>query len=165
MEGEREKARDQNEGSGQQPPIGQQNDNERGSQAGQQPQGQQGQEQPFGQQGQQPLDQHGEFGNQEPASSAGQSATGQASQDQGGDTATLGQSDQPDTGLGSQDQSGGFVGSQGQDSSEYLQSGGTPQAGFAEQGRGASNQPGDIERDTERSQNRESDIEGSSDND
>ena len=60
MEGEREQTRDQNEGSGQQPPLGQQNDNSQqfGQQQGQQKSGQQ--------QGQQPLDQQGNFGTQEP---------------------------------------------------------------------------------------------------
>ena len=59
--------------------------------------------------------------------------------------------------------SGGFVGSQGQDSGEYLQKDGNPESGFAEQGQGAPEQ-GDIERGTERSQDSDSDIEGSSDN-
>ena len=59
--------------------------------------------------------------------------------------------------------SGGFVGSQGQDSGEYLQKDGNPESGFAEQGQGAPEQ-GDIERGIERSQDSDSDIEGSSDN-
>ena len=58
--------------------------------------------------------------------------------------------------------SGNFVGSESQDSGEYLQKSGNPESGFAEEGQGAPDQ-GDIERGTERSQNRESDIEGSSD--
>ena len=59
MEGEHEKSRDQTEGSGQQQPLGQQNE--------QQPQGQQSQQQPQGQrQGQQPFGQQGNFGTQEP---------------------------------------------------------------------------------------------------
>ena len=65
-----------------------------------------------------------------------------------------------ETGVGD---SGGFVGSQGQDSGEYLQQDGNPETGFAEQGRGASNQS-DVERETTRSQNDDSDIEGSSGN-
>jgi len=163
--------RDQNEGSGQQPPIGKQNDDQISGQAGQQPQGQQ--------QGQQPLDQQGNFGTQEPGlrnqsdqelgSSGGQSATGQA---QGGDTSTLSQDDKVgeggyspesggsdlgggETGLGDsggQSNQGGFVGSQGQDSGEYLQQNGNPESGFAEQGRGVSNEDD------------ENDIEGSSGN-
>ena len=132
MENEREKSRDEKEGSGQQQPLGQQNDN-----------------------------------------SAGQSGQGSEAQD---DTTLAGRADQQDLG---QDQPGsfagglsgrqaepqgeGFVGSEGQDSGEYLQQGGTPESGFAEQGRGASNQGSDIERDAERSQDRDSDIEGSSD--
>jgi hypothetical protein len=55
-----------------------------------------------------------------------------------------------------------FVGGQRQDSGEYLQEDGNPESGFAEQGQGASDQS-DVERGIERSQNRESDIEGSSD--
>lgn len=58
--------------------------------------------------------------------------------------------------------SGNFVGSESKDSGEYLQKSGNPESGFAEEGQGAPDQ-GDIERGTERSQNRESDIEGSSD--
>jgi hypothetical protein len=135
MEGEREKSRDQNEGSGQQTPVGQQNDN-------QQPQDQSA-EQTFDKADAQPQ------------------AAGQQSQPQG-DVATREpglQSDQQQSG----DSSTGFVGSQGQESGEYLQKDGNPESGFAEQGQGASDQ-GDVERRTERSENRESDIEGSSDN-
>ena len=158
MEGEREHTRDQTEGSGQEQPLGQQNENQSQGQAGQQPQGQQQGQPPQGQQSEQ------QFGQQQ-----GQSASGQA---EGGETSTLNESDSDvgpggyspesggsdlgggETGLGdSGGQSGddGFVGSQGQDSGEYLQQSGNPQSGFAEQGRGASN-----EDDT--------DIEGSSDN-
>jgi hypothetical protein len=53
---------------------------------------------------------------------------------------------------------GGFVGSQRDDSGEYLQQSGSPESGFAEQGRGASNENSDIER----SQDDDSDNEGSS---
>lgn len=59
---------------------------------------------------------------------------------------------------------GGFVGSQGEESGEYLQDRDPKQAGFAEQGRGAPDEGRDIERGGERSANRDSDIEGSSDN-
>ena len=154
MEGEREKSRDQNEGSGQQQPLGQQ-DQDQTSQSGQQ-------QQPTGQGGQQPLGQQGNFGTQEPGlgrqtdqelgGTGGQPATGEA---RGGDTATLNEGSQPglggqsdlggasdlgggETGLGDRQQ-GGFVGSQNQDSGEYLQRQGNPESGFAEQGRGASN--------------------------
>jgi hypothetical protein len=190
MEDEREQTRNETEGSGQQPPLGKQDENQIAGQAGQQPQGQQSQ-QPSGQQrGQQPLGQEGNFGTQEPGlgnqtdqefgSTGGQAATGQA---QGSDAATLnpdendvgpggyspesGASDLGggETGLGDSGggSSGGFVGSQGQDSGEYLQQDGNPETGFAEQGRGASNQS-DVERETTRSQNDDSDIEGSSGN-
>lgn len=167
MENEREKSRDQNEGSGQQQPLGQQNDNNAG-QSGQ------GSEPPrstgmgnteFGQ-----ASEPGETGQQ------GQSGTGQADLGTQGDTTLAGRADQQDlgqdqpgsfagglSGRQSEPQGEGFVGSEGQDSGEYLQQGGTPKSGFAEQGRGASNQGSDIERDTERSQDRDSDIEGSSD--
>lgn len=167
MESEREQTRDQNEGSGQQPPLGQQNDNEAS-------QSSQGSEPPrstgmgsteFGQ-----ASEPGETGQQ------GQSGTGQADLGTQGDTTLAGRADQQDlgqdqpgsfagglSGRQSEPQSEGFVGSEGQDSGEYLQQSGTPQSGFAEQGRGASNQGSDIERDTERSQDRDSDIEGSSD--
>lgn len=116
MENEREKSRDRNECSEQQP-LGQQNDNDGSAQSGRQDPGQ---------------DQPGSF--------AG-GLSGRQSEPQGE----------------------GFVGSEGQDSGEYLQQGGTPQSGFAEQGRGASNQGSDIERDADRSPDRDSDIEGSSD--
>lgn len=169
MEGEREQTRNQTEASGQQPPLGKQDENQIAGQAGGQPQERQ----------------QGESGTHEPGlgnqtdqefgSTGGQAATGQA---QGSDTATLnpdendvgpggyspesGASDLGggETGLGD---SGGFVGSQGQDSGEYLQQDGNPETGFAEQGRGASNQ-GDVERETVRSQDDGSDIEGSSGN-
>ena len=167
MENERENSRDQNEGSGQQQPLGQQNDNDLG-QSGQ------GSEPPrstgtggteFGQ-----ASEPGETGQQ------GQSGTGQADLGTQSDTTLAGRADQQDlgqdqpgsfsgglSGRQSDPQSQGFVGSEGRDSGEYLQQGGTPESGFAEQGRGASNQGSDIERDSERSQDRDSDFEGSSD--
>ena len=168
MEGEREQTRDQNEGSGQQQPLGQQDENQTSQQSGEQRQGPKQGQQPLGQQSQQ------QFGQQQ-----GQSATGQA---QGADTDTLSQSEDQtgpggyspesggsdlgggETGLGDSGGSsnqGGFVGSQGQESGEYLQQGGSPESGFAEGGRGASNDS-DVERETPRS-DRDSDIEGSSD--
>jgi hypothetical protein len=63
---------------------------------------------------------------------------------------------------GQQPAGGGFVGSQGEETGEYLQEGETEQAGFAEQGRGAPEEGSDIERGGERTSNRDSDIEGSS---
>ena len=108
----------------------------------------------------------GSQANQEYGQSGGQSSTGQVGQDQGSDTTTLGEGSQSEQGsqLGSQSTSqsdqnqGGFVGSQRDDSGEYLQQSGSPESGFAEQGRGASNENSDIER----SQDDYSDNEGSS---
>ena len=175
--------RDQNEGSGQQPPIGQQSDDRTTGQSGRQEQGQQAQQQ-YGQQaqGSEPPRSMGtrgtEFGqtsDEDETGQQGQSGTGQADLGTQADTTLAGRADQQDLG---RDQAGstggssgspepsseGFVGSQSDDSGEYLQQGGTPQAGFAEQGSGAPNEGSDIERDSERSQNRDSDIEGSSGN-
>ena len=168
MENEREKSRDQNEGSGPQQPLGQQNDNETPGRPGQ------GSEPPrstgmgnteFGQ-----ASEPGESGQQ------GQSGTGQADLGTQADTTLAGRADQQDlgqdqpgsfagglSGRQSEPQGEGFVGSEGQDPGEYLQQGGTPESGFAEQGRGAPNQGSDIERDTDRTKDRDSDIEGSSD--
>lgn len=60
--------------------------------------------------------------------------------------------------------SGGFIGSDGEESDDYLERDGNPKGGFAERGRGApeGSQPGGIEGDRERTANRDSDIEGSS---
>lgn len=125
MEGEREETRDQNEGSGQQQPIGQQD------------------------QSQQISGQSDQSGSEPPRSP----------EERGEE---LGQ--QSERGEDGQQSQGGFVASQDQDSGEYLQQSGSPETGFAEQGRGASNDSSDIEGTSERTQNRESDIEGSSDN-
>jgi len=130
MENDREKSRDQNEGSGQQQAIDQNQ--------GQPPEDQQSQQQ------------------------AGRQPTGQESDK--GDTATLNSSNPSERADQSQQETGGFVGSQNEDSGEYLQQDGNPQSGFPEQGSGASNASEDMERDSERSQNRDSDIEGSSGN-
>ena len=80
----------------------------------------------------------------------GQSEIGGASDLGGGET---GQGD-----------GGGFIGSGGDDGSDYLRNDGNPQAGFAEQGRGApeGSEPDGLEGTGERTANRESDIEGSS---
>ena len=75
-----------------------------------------------------------------------------------------GQREQSQESEDSQQSQGGFVASQDEDSGEYLRQGGSPESGFAEQGRGASNDSSDIEGTSERLQNRESDVEGSSDN-
>ena len=168
MESEREKTRDQNEGSGMQPSIGQQNQSQQeygqtNQSDGSEPPrslGNRGEE--FGQ-----PPERGEGGQQ------GQSGTGQSDLGSQSDTTLAGRTDQQDLGQdqpGStggatgQQSEGGFVGSQDQDSGEYLQQSGNPESGFAEQGRGASNDGSDIEGTSERSQNRDSDIEGSSDN-
>ena len=66
-------------------------------------------------------------------------------------------------GASGQQSQGGFVGSRDQDSGEYLQQSGSPQSGFAEQGRGASNDSSGMEGTSERSQDSDSDIEGLSD--
>jgi hypothetical protein len=67
-------------------------------------------------------------------------------------------------GAGQQGAAGGFVGSQGEETGEYLQDDKTKQAGFAEQGQGAADETesGDIERGGERGANRSTDVEGSS---
>ena len=130
MQGEREKSRDQNEGSSQQPPVGQDDEDRVSDQARQQ--------------------------------TGGQSATGQTSP--AGGAATLTEGTEPDLGSTDADptgSSGGFIGSQEEDPGDYLQRGGNPESGFAEQGRGAPDQ-GDIERTGERSENRDADIEGGS---
>jgi hypothetical protein len=167
MENEREKSRDQNEGSGQQQPLGQQNDHntDQSGQGSEPPRstGKSGTE--FGQ-----ASEPSETGQQ------GQSGTGQSDLGTQADTTLAGRADQQDlgqdqpgsfvgglSGRQSEPQSEGFVGSEGQDSGEYLQHGGNPESGFAEQGRGASNES-DTERETTRSQNDDSDIEGSSEN-
>lgn len=85
---------------------------------------------------------------------AGEQPSGQQGQQPAGSEGS-----EPD--LGGTPSSGGFVGSQNQDPGDYLQRDGNPDTGFAEQGRGAPDQ-GDIERTGERSDNRDSDIEGGS---
>lgn len=95
-----------------------------------------------------------EFGQQ--AQQRQQDESGQ--QGQGGST--------PGQPIGGNDSTaeGGFVGSQGEESGEYLQEDDAQQGGFAEQGRGAPDEGGDIERGGERTENFDSDIEGSSEN-
>ena len=125
-------------GEGRQSDLDEQKKGETGQQ-GQQPQAG-GEQMIGGQQGQQ-----SEFGQQ------GQAETGTAEPS----------AQQGETGSG---QEGGFVGTQREESGEYLQEGETHHAGFAEQGQGATDQPesGDVERGGERSDNRSTDIEGSS---
>jgi hypothetical protein len=102
-----------------------------------------------GQQGQQ-----SEFGQQGQATSVADRTGQQAEMGQQGEAGQKGETGQ---------QGSGFVGSQGENSDEYLQEGSTGQD-FAEQGRGALDETdsGDIEGGGERSENRSSDIEGSS---
>ncbi|HET9810288.1 MAG TPA: hypothetical protein VFP53_01160, partial [Sphingomicrobium sp.] len=128
------------------------------------PGGQQGQQSEYGQQG--GADVADRSGSQEPLG-----AGHQHSADGGSVTAAGSSSTGPGAGQAGTDSSGGsgsgFVGSQGDNSGEYLQEGQTEssgQAGFAEQGRGAEDEEdSDTERGGERSANRSSDIEGSSD--
>ena len=118
-------------------------DSEKKSEFNQGQQGSTGQQgQTGGQQGQQ-----SEFGQQ-----------GQA------ETNTADRSSGQSSGQSGTDRSGGFVGTEGEDSGEYLQDRDPQQAGFAEQGRGAPDDGSDIERDEERTANRSTDIEGSSEN-
>ncbi len=136
----------------QQPPAGQQGQP--------QPNAEQGEPQPVGQQ-----NQPGELGQQ------AQSSSGQTDLGQSGDTDTLageqrgfGQgtdgSQNPGGTGGSQGDSGGFVGSQGNSSSDYLQEeGATGESDLASQGQGAlEGQDEDIETGQPRSPNE--DIEG-----
>ena len=164
MEGETDKVRDQNQGSGQQQSISEQMEPSQPGAGSAPPRstGMRGTE--FGQKSK-----PGETGQQ------GQSGPGQADLGTQADATLAGRADQQDLG---QDQPGsfagglsgrqaeirgeGFVASESEDSGEYLQQSGNPESGFAETGQGAPDQ-GDIERGTERSHNRDSDIEGSSD--
>jgi hypothetical protein len=131
----------------------------------QQPIGQQGQQPEFGQKGQQPLGQQG------------QSSSGQADRGKSGDTETLstergfgqgaggGQSGSGQTGSsGGNEGVGGFVGSQGSGSSDYLREEADNAPDFASQGQGATegrdaldNPDEDIETGQIR---RDNDIEG-----
>ena len=155
MEGEREKGRDQNEGSGQQPPI------EGAGSAPPRSMGTRGTE--FGHP---PSDREKSSGQQ------GQSGTGQADLGSQAGSTLAGHTDQEDLGAlgGEVDQPGssagglsgrqaeiegeGFIARPGSESDEYLQQSGNPESGFAEQGRGASNE-GDVERGGERSGERD----------
>lgn len=137
----RELGQDKQQQTGQQSQqgeTGQQRQNqELGAQQGET--GQQGQNQEFGAQQGTPLG----AGHQQRADGgsvtfAGSSSTG------------------PGAGQAGIDRSEGFIGSKGDDSDPQ-------QAGFAEQGRGAPDEGSDVERGGERSANRSTDIEGSSD--
>ena len=101
-------------------------------------------------------------------SPGGQSESGQAGKEPavgpGGQSEIGGASDLGggETGRGSGQ---GFIANESDDSSDYLQKDGNPQAGFAERGRGApeGSQPGGIEgTGKDRTANRDTDIEGNS---
>lgn len=149
MEGEREKTRDQNEGSGQQQPIGQDREREEFDQTGEQPRT--GSEPPrsMGTRG----TEFGQFGDATgPSGQQGQSGTGQADLGSQAGATLAGRTDQQDLGIdqpgrvpgaGSTGTTGeGFVGAQGEATDEYLQERGssgraTEGTDFAPQGRGA----------------------------
>lgn len=86
------------------------------------------------------------------ASGAGSPQTGTASDSQSAQSGS--------------DQQGGFIGSGSSDSGDYLERDGNPDGGFAEQGQGAAGQASGSgpEGSSERTANRDSDIEGSSRN-
>ena len=104
---------------------------------------------------------------------AGQQPTGQQGQRPGIDSETLTSDQGASTGSDpdaekSQGQGEGFVGSQGSESGDYLQEGGTASnttggSGFADQGQGAQDDDSDTETgQPSRSQTSDSDTEGSS---
>jgi hypothetical protein len=103
---------------------------------------------------------------QQQAGSPGQREPLGASHEQGAlggsVTAAGGSSTGPGAGQAGIDRSPGFIGSQDDGSDEQGQNRDPQQAGFAEQGRGAPSDRGDIERGGERTENFDSDIEGSS---
>jgi len=161
MEGEREQTRDQNERSEQQQPIGQQDqrqqefDQSTHSSSGSEP----------------PRSDDSDKSSEQDTGLQGQSATGQSDLERQADTTLAGRSDKQDLGQdqpgstgGASGGQGGFVGSQDQDSGEYLQQSRTPESGFAEQGRGASNDGSDVEGSSQSAQDSDSGDQGSSDN-
>lgn len=129
---------------------------------------------------QQPVDQQdqpselGQSQPQKPTDQQGQSASGQAELGQGGDTATLSGEQRGSASIpGSQSPGGtggaqgGFVGSQGGSSSDYLREDGSGGGqDFASQGQGAPETAAleDEDIETGQPQSRESDIDGSSGN-
>lgn len=173
MEGEREKARDQNEGSGQQPPISQKDHEPTQPGAGSAP------PRSMGTRG----DEFGHAGDRDEAGQQGQSGTGQADLGSQAGSTLAGRSDQqeidPDQPI---DQPGsyagglsgrqaaregeGFILPEGAEADEDL----VERQNFAREGQGAIEgvegaegaAPSDVERETGRSQSRDSDIEGSS---
>ena len=164
MQGEREKARDQNEGSGQQQPIGQER-----TESGSEPPrslgvkrgtevGHSADSGKAGQQGQSGT------GQADLGSQAGSTLSGHAEQEDLGELG--GEIDQPGSfagGLSGRQSEGGFIGSEGESTDAYLREDGG--GDFAEQGQGAiedTDRSGssDVERERERNQNRDSDVEG-----
>lgn len=154
-----------------QPSTGQQSQQSEFGQQNQQASGQQSQQSEFGQQQQRPTGQQGQSSEfaQDQTQNQGQSSSGQTDLAQDGDTATLSSEAGPNFGgqgpggsSRSSGAAGGFVGSQGTGSDEYLQEGPEGGSDFASQGQGALDQDEDIE--TGQPQGRDSDIEGSSGN-
>jgi hypothetical protein len=173
MQGEREKARDQNEGSGQQPPIGNQSAEEIATTG-------QGSAPPrsMGTRG----EEFGHAGDDLEAGQQGQSGTGQADLGTQADSTLAGHTDQqeidPDQPIDQPGSyAGGLSGRQAAREGEgfILQEGGgsdedlVERQNFAREGQGAIEgvegtegpAPSDVERETGRNQNRDSDVEGS----
>jgi hypothetical protein len=172
MQGEREKARDQNEGSGQQPPISQKDREPVQPSSGSAP------PRSMGTRG----EEFGHAGDDLEAGQQGQSGTGQADLGTQADSTLAGHSDQqeidPDQPIDQPGSyAGGLSGRQAAREGEgfILQEGGgsdedlVERQNFAREGQGAIEgvggtegpAPSDVERETGRSQSRDSDIEGS----
>ena len=157
MENEREKSRDETEGSGQQQPIGQDSTKNEFGEIGEKGTGS-APPRSMGTKG----TEFGQFGESTGRSGQqGQSGTGQSDLGSQADTTLAGRTDQQDLGTdqpgevggagGAPDQ--GFVGSKGAGSDEYLQERGSAQGAtggtdFAEKGQGATEQEED-EADSE----------------
>ena len=161
MEGEREKVRDQTEGSGEQQPIGQDSPkSEAQPGSGSMPRRSMGTRGP----------EFGQFGDQDDDGQQGQSGTGQADLGSQAGSTLSGHADQQD--LGS-DQPGsvggaqgkGFIGAPDQGTDEYLQEPGSSERAtegtdFAPQGRGAlEGEEEDVESGQRRDLHREIETE------
>jgi hypothetical protein len=174
MQGEREKARDQDEGSGQQQPVG-----EGRSQSGNIPP--ETSSEPPRSLGVKRGTEVGHSADRGTPGQQGQAGTGQADLGSQAGTTLAGHSEQEDLGeLGGEiDQPGsyaggmsgrqagaereGFIGSEDEGTDAYLRENGG--GDFAEQGQGPLDDAGesgssDVERESERNENRDSDIEG-----
>ena len=154
MQDERESSRDETEGSGQQQPVGQDSGKSEFGGIG-------GEKQPSA-------------SGSEPSAGTGEQGAEFAQSDRGGQSAATlsGRSDQQDLGQGRPGGTGGaegegFIGQQGGGSDDYLREGGgssdaTGGADFAREGQGAKEgDEADIESAQPRSQDKDSDIEGS----